>query len=674
MAANNRSAASLRPLLPLALFALLPAGAGAAEADTSAAASVSSAAAPKAAGKEGWDDMMESLLAKEGITMSGIFRSQYLHSSIGGEGAVSSKRSEESLEYTSVDFDIRARPNTATQGRLVFRMHQDWRNFFSDVGNPISSRWISIDGRVKEVFRYNIGDFRQKYSPLTLHSPDISLLYEPEIFAAQRRDAMGEHFLGGNDRMLQGVNFNLDAGLQGASGGTLLKEFHANAMGARLRNVETSVQNGSKPVAFVERTFAEKFLGAANLQAALPAGISLGGTAMHIFDKKGSFDAQGGDPDTAAQSTSIFAGRGGFDLGSALGWNRAAFAVSGEFATSLDDTSFFADDSGNVLRSNSLDGSALLAGVSAGWRQESAFGIKVKVDYHRNEPLYRNELAQSPSFVGERIMNIENDTTPAVRRTNDVRAMGYSTFDAMNRHAFKFAPSEQTNLWVKAPFSKNSYTNSIMTQTEMAQFAAWRLDPALQLVMPFGPATPNRAGLSADISLSAWEDRIEVRGVAAMLDQIEGDKVDSVRSMPKTAFTQAGGGLLLKVGSMFALAYPLDLSVSLVRSTAANDGLADTLFAASEMRSDFMNASFRYQFWKRAAVLAGWQQIKNRHESRGDAAERTQDNVAGGLEYKVADGAFVTSSLSRITMDPGASATEKKFSQLQTDLYLTVRF
>ena len=150
-------------------------------------------------------------MAKEGISLNGMFRSQYLHSSIGGAGASASLRSEETLEYTSVDFDIRARPNTLTQGRLIFRMHQDWRNFFSDVGNPISTRWLSIDGQAGGIFRYNVGDFREQYSPLTLYSPDIALLFEPEIFATQRRDAMGEAFLGGNDRMLQGVNMNLDA-------------------------------------------------------------------------------------------------------------------------------------------------------------------------------------------------------------------------------------------------------------------------------------------------------------------------------------------------------------------------------------------------------------------------------------------------------------------------------
>lgn len=661
-----------RPALAPAAFGLgilLSCGSPwAGDAVASAATPVDAAVAPD---KEGWDKMMEGILSKEGISMSGVFRSQYLHSSIGGPGALANRRSEESLEFTSVDFDLRARPNTATQGRLVFRMHQDWRNFFSDVGNPISSRWISIDGRVKDVFRYNIGDFRQRYSSLTLHSPDIGLLNEPEIFAVQRQDAMDEVFLGNNDRLLQGLNLNLDAGVEGTSGATFLKAMHLNILGSRLRNVETSVQNGSKPVAFTERSPVEKFLAAGNADVALPAGLSLGGSHLSIFDKKGSY-AGPGDADTAAQLTSIWAGRGGFDLASAMGWSNAALSLSGEYAMSSDDSTSFLSDTSEATETRAIDGSALLGTLKGGWSMGKIFGFKIGLDYHRNEPRYRNEMAQSPSFMGERILNIENDTSKV--RTNDARALNYSTFDAMYRHVFKFAPSDQTNLWAKAPFSKNSYSNSILTQSELAAFEAQRLDTALQLVMPFGPATPNRAGFRSNVTFTAWEDRVEVQGMITVMDQIEGLRVDSARVMPKTAFTQAGGGLKLDIGSMFNLAYPLTLSGSLVRSSAENAGIADSLFAASKVESDFANAGLRYKFWKRASILAGYQRIRTKGVRNRAETERTQTNMAGGLEYKVAEGAFATFSMNRVSLDPGAGAAEKEFSQLQTDLFLTVRF
>jgi hypothetical protein len=631
------------------------------------------AAAPSdPAGKEEWGDVLEGILAKDGISLGGVFRSQYLHSSIGGDGAVAFRRSEESLEYTSVDFDIRARPNTLTQGRLVFRMHQDWRNFFSDVGNPISSRWISIDGKAGGIFRYNVGDFRQRYSPLTLHSPDISLMYEPEYYAAQRREAMGEAFLGNEERLLQGVNLNLDGSLEN-SGVTVLREVHLNALGARLRNVETSIGDGSKVTSFIEKSPFEKFLGAANADLGLPFGLSLGGSHLTIFDKKGSYNPvlnPAGNPDTSAQFTTIMAARGGFDLGSALGWNSSSLNLSAEYAMSSDDTAWFGPDTS--LQSGTIDGSALLVRLGGGWKGGPGLSFKAGLDFHRNEAGYRNELAQSPTFRGERIMNLENDTSTS--RLLDPRASQYTSFDAMYRHAFKFAPSASTNQWHKAPFTKNSYHKSIMTQNELTAFSAARIDTALQLVMPFGPATANRTGLRAELTFGAWEDQVEVKALLASLDEIEGRRIDSTRILPATAFSQMGGGLKLEVGSMFGMAYPLTVSGSLVRSTAENAGIAgDSVFSAHTVESDFINAGLRYQFWKRAALLAAYQEIRTRNV-RAVELEEVQKNMGGALEYKVAAGAYATFGLNRVAVAPPAGSVHKEFSQFQTDLYLTVRF
>ena len=54
------------------------------------------------------------------------------------------------------------------------------------------------------MFRFNIGDFKEKYSPLTLWAPEIDIMYEPGIFARQRQFAMDEMFLGDNYRVLRG--------------------------------------------------------------------------------------------------------------------------------------------------------------------------------------------------------------------------------------------------------------------------------------------------------------------------------------------------------------------------------------------------------------------------------------------------------------------------------------
>lgn len=645
------------------------------------AAESQAATAPNTAAAEGDSlrGILEGILAKEGITVGGVFRSQFLHSSIGGAGAVPVRRSEESIEYTSVDFDIRARPSTLTQGRLVFRMHQDWRNFFSDIGNPIHTRWISLDGKAAGMFSYNVGDFRKHYSPLTLHSPDIDLLYEPEYYASQRRDAMDEVFLGNNDRLLQGVNLNLDAALDNAAGGNILPGLHLNLLGARLRNVETSLGDGSKVTAFTEKWHFEKFLGAANADIRLPFGFSVGGSHLTIFDKKGTFNpaVSGalGNPDTLAQFTQIWSGRGGFDLAKALGWENASLSLSGEYATSADDSSSFAiGATDTTLKSVDITGAALMAGIQGGWKPSSkAFSVRGGLNYLRNEQHYRNELAQSPTFRGQRIMNIENDSTPGLRALSP-QAAQYSTFDALYRHAFKFTPSAATNAWHKAPFSKGSYDRSIAMQSELASLSANRLDTSLQLVMPFGPATPNRVGIDSRLTGGFWEERIEATLLYAGLKEIVGRPVDSVRSLPVTAFAQMGGGLKLEVGAMLGLPYPLTLSGSLVRSTAENDGIAgDTVFTARTVESDFISAGLRYKFWKRAAVLGGFQEIRTRNV-RAATLEEVQRNLGGGLEYRISDGAYVLGGLNQVSVTPPEGSVHKEFSQIQTDLRLNVRF
>ncbi len=497
-------------------------------------------AAEPVAPESGPAKTLENILSKEGISLGGVFRSQYLHSSIGGPGSVPTYRSEEGVEYTSVDFDIRARPNSATQGRLIMRMHQDWRNFFSDIGNPINTRWLSIDGNVKGMFSYSAGDFQRKYSPLTLWAASPGVLYEPALFAGDRRESMDEVFLQDDKRLLQGVDLAFDAGLDQGSR-SLLKELHADLLGSRLRNVDIGFDKGNKATSLVEQANGEKYLAAANLDLASPLGVSLGGSGLLIFDKKGSFDhSKGGEPDTAAQHTLVASGRAGFDLASLLHAEGWGLSLSGEYAMSNDDTNHFVKaalpDAEDSLVEGQIKGSALLARLQGSWSSGKVFGIRIGVNYLKNEADYRNELAQSPTFVGERILNFDNDST-VLGRSNDARARNYSTFDAMYAHVFKFVPGDQTNLYTRAPYQKNSWYSAIMTQGEMTAFAASRVDTSVQLVMPFGPATPNRAGIQADLKADALDGKLEAQASYSALENVTGPKVAATASLPITKFT-----------------------------------------------------------------------------------------------------------------------------------------
>jgi hypothetical protein len=640
------------------------------------------------------EQQFNSVMSKAGIHLGGEFRSQFLFSTIdtASPGLQHDRRIDESVEFTSVDFDISARPNDAISGRLIFRMHQDWRNFFSDVANPIFSRWISIDGRFKNMFGYNAGDFRQRYSPLTLWAPQIEIPYEPEIFSRLREVAMKEEFLGSNDRVMQGLNFNFDAELS-----PILKELHWNVMGARLRQREVNIKNGNAVADEFEVAPMDKYMAATNLDLLILPGLNVGGSFLDIFDNKFSADASTpGLMDTMPQQTAIVAGRVGVGTSTFMATDRFGVRADIEFAGSIDDSNWFDIDTiatpdDTTLQKDKINGTALAADINAFVALGTLGKVTLKAGYLANSADYRNELAQSPTFFGTRIMNVENDSIGGIL---------YSSYDALYRSVFKFTPSSN---WVKDPFRKIAYTKALFNQEELHRIVASKLDPALQLVMPYGPATPNRAGLRANLGLEMFNRGLTASGDFLSVAQVTPDSImpgrmvgdsvvyDSIMVMlPKTRFLQAGLGASIDIASLVkVLPYPLRFSAGYQFSSAVNAGATGYALTQSEINSSFFNAGLTWQFWTRASLLFGWQDINTSIKIADAMATMTtrQTHWSTGLMYKVSDGGRITASIGQIavsnTDDDNATTTAvgvmndpslNDFKQWQTELFLTVLF
>jgi hypothetical protein len=616
--------------------------------------------------EDAWEKSLQKILSKEGIEMGGVFRAQYIFSSIGGPSALPAIRTEETVEFTSVDFDIKARPNTSTQGRVVFRMHQDWRNFFSDIANPIFTRWISLDGAPADgMFSYHAGDFRKHYSPLTLWSPDIEIPFEPVMFAQERRAAMDEVFLGNNDRLLQGVSLGMDAEVN-----PILSAAHVNLIGSRLRNVETNITNGGKVAAVIEKSPVEKFLGAANMDLTIKPGIDFGVSYLNIFDKQGSYD--GPTPaETRIQLTQIYAARAATQIATLMNANHWKVNLAGEFAQSMDDTAYFVTDldtnTADFLKIEKIKGSALKVDLTAGWSKEKTFGIGIAAGYLKNDRDFRNEMAQSPTFLGERILNIENDTTKV--RTNGSSARHYSSFDALYRTVFKFAPSAQTNMWHKAPFNKNSYSRALMTQSEMRTAAATRMDSAIQLAMPFGPATANRVGPVVDLDINALEKNIIATVHWTALK--EAKAIDSAGTVPLASFGEIGFGTKIDVGGLAGLNLPLALTAYYGSSFADRED-KDSTVIHRKATTQTMSAGLYWSFLKRFALMGGWMQFQTDFERGTVNSTVTQSRTAGGIEYRISNGAFVTGSIGQVSVEKSDGFGD--FNQLQTSLDMRVSF
>ena len=636
---------------------------------------------------------LERILAKTGISFDGEFRSQFLSAGAGGAAVDNKKRSNETAEFTSVDFDIKARPNTLTQGRLIFRMQQDWRNFYSDISNPIFSRWLSIDGSLKGMFFYNAGDFRQKFTPLTLYAPDIDILYEPELFAQQRAIAKNEVFLGDNERLLQGVNLHF-----GAEVYPIFNALQANVLATRLRNVETSIGNGNKVTARIEAAPMEKFMAAGNLDLTFLKGVSLGGSFLDIFDNKESYSGLRGDieADTMAQNTKIGDFRGGIDLGSMMDAKNWSLCASLEMALSSDDSAFYdttgwraAAPADTQATKRTISGNAFRAVLNAGYKMPDIFTIALDIGFINNTSNFRNELAQTPDFIGRRIMNTEND---AMTSPISVTMPLYSTFDALYQQVFKFAPSEKNpSWWYKEPFSKNSYNPMVFTQSELAAmkysyFNSQYLDPSVQLVMPFGPATPNRTGVNGNATLGFLNDQLQAKVLFASLKEIDTTLIPATstspaKTVPKTAYSQAGGGIKAELGKFIKWRYPFNISAGVMSSKASNDGIAgDTNFPAGSITSNFYTGNLYFKFWKRAAFLFGLEFINNDFTT---SATFTQNQLltAIGLEYKVSEGAYVTGTVGQIDVTHDGSPTKitsnsttNNFNQKLVNIFLRVLF
>jgi hypothetical protein len=516
---------------------------------------------------------------------------------------------------------------------------------------------------------------------LTLYSPDVDIAYEPEIFSSQRKYVMQEMFLGDNDRVLQGVNMNFDAEIV-----PVFKEFHLNILGSRLRSVE-GVQTGQPAAGLLDTALMDKYLVGTNLNMVILPDLSVGGSFLDIFDATPTFGGPEDSAEILQQNTRVFAGRGSLGTGSFMDREKLNLALCGEVAVSSDDSSWHSFDTLSATRirrslnTESITGLAAAVDLKGMFKFSSVGQVRVDAGFLNNGSDFRNDLAQSPTFFRTRIMNSENDVA--------TKAL-YSTYDALYRQVFKFSPSENAQNagalagWLKGPTSKIAYGNGILTQKEMREAP---LDNAVSLVMPFGPATPNRSGFKGDVAAELLDKTIIASVGVKYLDELDGqttviDTVTHVRAiLPKSTFTEICGGASVDLASLGRFwPYPLIISGSYTMSSAANDGVNGYAQSPWGIDVGFVNAGLCWTFLKRTSLLGGLQYLKTSGDGLYDNVKHNvmQLHWSAGLEYKVSAGGTLTGSVGNISVTQGNDAnvdeSAKNFEQWQSELFLTVTF
>jgi hypothetical protein len=648
----------------------------------------------------GLQAQIDRAMSKAGIHVSGEFRSQFLNSTLDGD-AVGDGKKNESVEYTSVDFNIVARPNTALSARAMFRLHQDWRNFFSDVQNPITTRWLSVDGSLMQgIFKFNIGDYSRKLTPLTLWAPDLEFLYEPEIFAQNRRLAMSEAFVGDNNRALQGVNIEFKAELY-----PILHEVSADVFGARLAAAGTG-ESGVTPPGTTTVNNGEywdarydKYLLGVNVGTQIVKGAEIGVSDIFIFDYVNSYGPGTGagagsgrqtidsvEAKLNAQATNIIAGRGKVDTRIFMEDDFINVGLNVEAALSSDNRPELDPNDNKVVLNNAVNGMAVNLGLTARAALGEDNTLKLSAGLIYNDTAFRNEAAQSPTFVQRAIMNNENA----------LEGLGLlNPFDALYRSVFKYTPSQYFG--DSKPYTKNAYTNSVLSPRQMAGIDAneYLYPSFFQAALPGGMATANRVGPVGKFNGSFLDEGVTVGVKAAMLTTYA-----EYEGMDKPEFQEIVVGAGLNIAKFAPVIGP-SLQIG------GSFGMYNTKEGGYEANNSLISVGLDYNFIPRFSLLVGGQLLKSfvppEHweTAAGDRYDVKYDyefsHAAFGLSYKVADGGVLTLKISVLTgkktssegtvglWDANANNGEgdytykpfvddKNYMAFQPEVYLTVKF
>ena len=679
---------------------------------------------------------LEKILSTQGISFGGQFKGEYGASVLSGNALNNVRRDDEQIGYTEVDFDLRARPNTVTQARAVFRMHLDDASFFGAPYSPFETRWLSIDGSTPEgILYYHLGSIQQKWSPLTIWSPDPSFVYTPRLFAQQQKLAMDERFLGNNNRNLNGVNLGIRAAVPSAA----IDSFNLGLLAAKLL---TAAPVGSSLSQFLSNSntsmdgtvgypdtlanFDRWVFGAKGSVTFLKA-FDLGINVLADKDLKSTFGTSDTSTirlfrDSLAQSGLVYSVQLGADVAKFIGNPKLILGLDAEIASSSWD--YFAARDTDLLANylgakyTTTKGMAIDASLKGGWKTDN-WSAALRVGYLMVDSAYRSDLAQTPVFnpaLG-RIYNSEQDL---INTDGSVPGLlHYNTFDALY-HSVHHWVAEDRNEYTKAPYDKIAYSNyvagwanyslgawtaatadlakanataqalAVANNTVVATKAAAAtklalyqvvlqdapFDRDLQFVLPGGESSPNRVGPKVGFDLSFLNGGVEATGNGYFLSEAKGTVLDTETQVTpeKATFQQIQAGVRFRL-DRFAPNWNTLLHpknpIPLELSVSGGQSTAKG-GASLDYKSTELAASVYVGVLPRLSVLGGYQAITGLDNTIA-MVSRNMTDMAGGLEFKIQEGAYFLAMYNLIKTEY-PNAPEFNFDQSIWSTKISVSF
>jgi hypothetical protein len=525
-----------------------------------------------------------------------------------------------------------------------------------------------------------------------------------------------QQLLEGNQRNLQGANLQFRMDLNDIFGQVRAEGIFARVNRAQaldLSGAEGNILPNETVPGATQAANMDKFLIAGNLELLpLRKNAYLAGTMMYIFDNEDSraytyrhYNADGElslntkDPyqisainpyELDPQKTLVLAGRVGGDVAGMMNNRGLILDATAELAMSMDDVInrdyvvttaddplAFTLDGVNFLKSvestETNNGLAVNATLNAGYKTDS-WSVKLVGDIIFNDSAWFNNLAQSPKFFAQRILNSDYDGETV---KHSVRSPLYSTFDALYNFAPKFSPApitmrtddngfkQQPSSYNIAPYNKNSWTGNVYSKAQIALLNAMA-DPNIQMVLPNGMASANREGGRANLigNVGEWFEAQALFGIYTQVAPLYG--------FTDISYTEYGAGLKADIFKVLGFSKPLEISGSYKHSERTMEFdptlpfMGTPVDGKAEFKTDFINAGLYVQYLPRLGVTAGFQMINmemNDLQQKQSVAEyagiaATVPMVKGkqmqwmvGLDYTLDKSAWLSLNLGMVTVE-----------------------
>jgi len=582
-----------------------------------------------------------------GFAVNGFARGGFFFSGMDSEALLEEEPHSEYMSFTDFLLTFSIRPSNETRAMFDLRFHKDWQSAYREGHNVPIITWWSYDGLILDgKLKFNLGTMRVAHTPLTIATPALDFIFEPQIFAERRAEIMADRYLDDSGRrLMQGLNAEMNF----AAGP--IDNILIQATLARLRN-------NAKKTNQVFYDFDNRDRYAAAARFGVEAfGVNIGVGDVYSFDRVRSNRTKSlpmaSEDSTDYEFNNVLSFTGGIDSkkwlsGSIRFGANAELAISNwrhyrdrwkmetENAVSLGMPTnsipclqcpdnvlgeyhypYYTDSSRvarvpvyELSRADLLrDQTAFLADAFVSY-SKSSLEVKLSGHYLKTDVDFESELAANPSYspvmpilnsnaVFDSATNSDFDNVLNVFRSGSLENLYSSLYYTLPQNAASMAfgsggtPGNPNlnNLYNNYKFGhyyRNAYSYRVHTLLERRDTsAAHYLDPSVNMALPNGYATPDRHGGDANLAVN-WNEAVLLRGVFGhYASDSSGD------------YTRLGGGLSVKIGRLATfLPKPIDISASYEQNKEKG---------GMEREATRIMAGFSAGIWRGLSLLGGVQ-------------------------------------------------------------------